>query len=225
MTTVTSTSGTGTTSSSTSSSSSSSSSTGLDANFNTFLTLLTAQLKNQDPLNPTDASQFTNQLVQYSSVEQQMKTNSLLTNLNTNMTANSGGTAVSYLGKTATTTDTTAGIVDGTATWNYNLPQSCSNVTLNIYDENGELVKSTSGETSSGDHTLSWDGTNTAGKKLTSGTYTLEVEATNSAGSSVTADITRNGTITSVDMSGSEPKVMLGGSYVTLGKLSNITLS
>ena len=73
----------------------------LSADMNTFLTLLTTQLKYQDPLDPMDTAEFTNQLVQYSSVEQAIHTNSNLETLLSLNIANLGAQAVSYMGKVA----------------------------------------------------------------------------------------------------------------------------
>ena len=73
----------------------------LSADMNTFLTLLTTQLKYQDPMDPMDTAEFTNQLVQYSSVEQAIQTNSKLDNLLTLTVSNLGAQAISYIGKTA----------------------------------------------------------------------------------------------------------------------------
>ena len=91
----------------------SSSSIGLAANFDTFMKLLTAQLRAQDPLSPLDTKDFTNQLVQFSGVEQQIKTNDLLSSLQTTKGFSAGSLAVSYLGKSATAETNAAGIVNG----------------------------------------------------------------------------------------------------------------
>lgn len=214
MTTVSSATSTGTTSSSYNT---------LTANFETFMTLLTAQLKNQDPLSPMDSTEFTNQLVQYSEVEQSMKTNSLLESLNSLVTSSNGSYAVSYLGKTATTTDNTAALADGEATWNYTIPAEASKVTLKIYDENDNLVQTIDGTKTKGTHELSWDGTNSSGVKLASGDYTLEVEAVNSSGTDLAATVSRTGVITAVDMSGTEPKVLIGGTYVSLSDITYLS--
>src|SRR5271154_1591718 len=76
----------------------------LSGNMNTFLTLLTTQLQHQDPLSPMDSTQFTQQLVEYSQVEQQINTNTNLTNLISLQQTNSGAAAVGYLGKEVTAT-------------------------------------------------------------------------------------------------------------------------
>lgn len=202
-----------------------SSTTTLSGNFETFLKLLTTQLQSQDPLSPMDTKDFTNQLVQFSSVEQQMKTNSLLTSLTQNMSYNSGSLAVSYLGKTATAQTNLAGIENGQASWTYELPSNAKTVALNIYDSNNRLVKSMAGATTQGSHTLNWDGTNSNGVKLTSGTYSLKIEAVNDADKKITAVQTQSGIITNVDMSGAEPTVRMGGADVPLSSITKVSIT
>ena len=110
--------------------------TGLADNFETFLTLLTAQLRNQDPLSPMDSTQFTNQLVQFSGVEQQLKTNDLLSTLAENNRLSAGATAVAYLGKEAVAATNLAGLsqAGGEATWTYDLARPASDVRVTIKD-------------------------------------------------------------------------------------------
>src|SRR5271154_1385360 len=111
-----------TTQNSTSSSSSSTAMQQLSGNLNTFLTLLTTQLQNQDPLSPMDSTQFTQQLVEYSQVEQQINTNTNLTNLISLQQAGAGAASVGYLGKNVTVTNGNAALTNGSATWNFTLP-------------------------------------------------------------------------------------------------------
>ncbi len=201
------------------------SATGLAANFETFMTLLTAQLRAQDPLSPLDTKDFTNQLVQFTGVEQQLKTNELLTTLNTNMNLSAGSLAVSYLGKEATANTNVSGFQNGKATWEYNLPQLADNVSLKIYDEKNKLVKTIDGEKTQGAHTLEWDGSVNSGDKKTSGQYTLVIEAKNSSGSTINGTITKKGIISDVDMSGSEPQVTINGAIVPLSSVSKLKLA
>src|SRR5476649_2687999 len=93
----------------------------LSGNFSTFLTLLTTQLKNQDPTSPMDSSTFTQQLVEYSQVEQQIDSNTNLKTLITQGQSQSGAFATSYLGKTVTVTGGQAPLTGGAANWSYNL--------------------------------------------------------------------------------------------------------
>src|SRR5882672_717187 len=100
-------------------------------NFNTFLQLLTTQLKNQNPLDPLDTNQFTQQLVQFSGVEQQLKTNDFLSS-RVQANANSINTnAVGYIGKTVTASGTRSELANGKAVWNFSMPEA-ANVTVDI---------------------------------------------------------------------------------------------
>src|SRR4249919_2257764 len=122
----------------------------LSGNFDTFLTLLTTQLKNQDPLSPMDSNQFTQQLVQFSQVEQQINSNKNLESLIALTKSQSATNAVSYLGKTLTITDGTAALQNGAANWNYSLPNDAAITKLLITDSRGRPVFATTGETALG---------------------------------------------------------------------------
>src|SRR5262245_44814411 len=108
----------------------------LASNFQTFLTLLTTQLKNQNPLEPLDTNQFTQQLVQFAGVEQQMKMNSQMETLLTLEKANQSTAAMAYLGSTATVDGSTATLADNKASWTFNSPKPAS-ATINIKDSVG----------------------------------------------------------------------------------------
>ena len=98
----------------------------LTSNFETFLTLLTTQLKNQDPTAPMDSNQFTQQLVQFSQVEQQIQTNTNLNSLLTQGASMSAAYATSYLGKVVSVTNGQASLQDGAANWTYTLGAAAS---------------------------------------------------------------------------------------------------
>src|SRR5213080_642648 len=93
--------------------------TTLAGNFNTFLTLLTTQLKNQNPLDPLDTNQFTQQLVQFAGVEQQMKMNSQMTSLISIEQSAQSTAAMAYLGSTATVDGSTTKLASGKAQWTF----------------------------------------------------------------------------------------------------------
>ena len=105
------------TSSGTTAPSSGSDLSGLADNFDTFLTLLTTQMQNQDPLAPLDSTEFTNQLVQFSSVEQQIKTNESITSLVAASNASTGASLSGYLGQTAQLNSTGSGYYGDEASW------------------------------------------------------------------------------------------------------------
>jgi flagellar basal-body rod modification protein FlgD len=183
---------------STTSTTSSSSTQKLFDSYETFLTLLTTQIQNQDPLDPMDTSEFTNQLVQYASVEQQIETNDVLAEIRdfTSWTANT--LALSYVGKTVEIDSDYAALQDGQATWSYDLAETADSVTLRVLDQNGDVVYETSGETASGAHSFSWDGMDADGNQLADGPYRLEVVATDESGSEISAGITSFGKVTNV---------------------------
>jgi len=211
------------TTSTASTSSTSSDRTTLATNFQTFLTLLTTQLQNQDPTSPMDSNEFTQQLVMYSQVEQQISTNDKLDSLISLSSNQSTSLAMSYLGHDVTMSDGTGELADGTATWTYSLDNSAASTTLTIKDSSGNVVYSTTGDTSSGTHTYTWDGTDTSGGTQSDGLYTLTVTSTSSSGTSVTTSVASTATVTGVDLSGSSPQLIIGNSEVPLSSATLVT--
>ncbi|HXJ01332.1 MAG TPA: flagellar hook capping FlgD N-terminal domain-containing protein [Micropepsaceae bacterium] len=196
----------------------------LSSNFNTFLTLLTTQLQNQDPLSPMDSNQFTQQLVQFSQVEQQIDSNKNLESLISLTKTQSATNAVSYLGKTLTVTDGTAALQTGSdTTWAYSLPGDASSTKLMVTDSKGHAVYTATGETASGLHAFTWDGTTSAGNMAPAGTYKLTVAATASDGTALTSSIASQGTVTEVDLTGNEPTLMIGPLGIPLSKATLIS--
>lgn len=177
----------------------------------TFLSLLTTQLKNQDPMSPMDSSQFTQQIVQMTGVEQQLLTNDLLAAL---VGMNDGGLAesVNLIGKTVTATTGAATLADGKATWAYNLPKAASEVTLEVIDSSGKTVASKALKAvGSGAQTFEWDGKTNLGADLPEGDYGLRITAKDSAGEKIAALQTLTGLATGV-------QTVDGTQVVTIGK-------
>ncbi len=207
---------TATTTATTTTSSSSSSSTSLVENYQSFLTLLLKQLEVQDPTDPVDASEYTSQLVEMASLEQQMSIGDKLDTLNSSVSAlGTGSNAIGYLGRTVEAEGSTTALQDGSADWEYDLDSTASKVTLTVTDSSGNTVYTQSGETSSGTHTLSWDGTGTNGKTYSSGSYTLAIAATDSSGNSVGTTTRFKGTVTGVDSSSGSATLDVGGISVS----------
>jgi flagellar basal-body rod modification protein FlgD len=194
----------------------------LAGNFDTFLTLLTTQLQNQDPLNPMDSSQFTQQLVQFSQVEQQIGTNDNLKTLIAQGQSQNSAYAVSYLGKTVGITDGTAGLSDGKANWAYTLESGAANSTLTVTDKDGKVVYTGPAEKTAGAHVFQWNGKTNGGTDLEDGTYKLTVAATSAEGQAITTQVMSKGTVSEVDMSGSEPQLIIGPMTVPLSKVTTV---
>jgi flagellar basal-body rod modification protein FlgD len=194
----------------------------LSGNMNTFLTLLTTQLQNQDPLSPMDSTQFTQQLVEYSQVEQQINTNTNLTSLISLQQAGAGAASVGYLGKNVTVTNGNAALTNGTATWNYSLPSGAATTTLTVTNASGQTVYSGPGETASGSNTFTWNGQNNNGTQQADGTYTLAVTSTDANGNALTPTVTSTGTVSEINLSGTAPQLMIGSMAVPLTAVSLI---
>jgi flagellar basal-body rod modification protein FlgD len=190
----------------------------LAANFDTFLLLLTAQLKNQDPLEPMDSNEFTQQLVQFSQVEQQINSNKNLESLIALTKARSSSDAVSYLGKTLTLTDGTAALMAGEAHWAYALDNNAASATMTVLNAEGDPVYTAPAETSEGLHSFTWDGVGSNGVTLPPGPYKLVVTAKASDGSTIKTRIASQGVISEVDLTGSEPILMIGPLGVPISK-------
>jgi flagellar basal-body rod modification protein FlgD len=194
----------------------------LNTNYQTFLTLLTTQLKNQDPLDPMDSSQFTNQLVLFSQVEQQIQTNASLTTLVSDASANTNQQALGYIGLDVNATGSSFKY-DGTdpVTLGYTIPSTAASSTISITNSNGVVVWSGPGQTAAGTYNTNWDGADTAGDATeASGMYTVAVNAVDSTGTPLTVPTTVPGQVTGVSTAN-------GTTYLTINNtavpLSNVT--
>jgi len=193
--------------------------------YTTFLNLLTAQIKNQDPLSPMDTTEWTNQLVQYSSVEQQIKANGYLETIaNASGASNTMTLAVNYIGKTIGSDEATAAITDGgTTTWNYTLGTDATGATLTIKDANGKTVWSDSADDlTAGTHSFAWDGKDSSGNSVGAGKYTLSISASNSAGS-IDASVGLTGIVTSAETENGETVLKIGNSSVALDSVTSVS--
>jgi flagellar basal-body rod modification protein FlgD len=197
--------------------------TAFGSNFDTFLTLLTTQLKNQDPLSPMDSSQFTQQLVQFSQVEQSINANQNLEALISLTKGRATSDAVGYLGKTVTLTDGTGGLKDGAAHWAYTLQSGSDTTRLTITNSAGHVVYAADGATASGAHDFVWNGKDSTGRDLPNGAYTLSVAAKSSDGTSITTSVSSQGVVDEVNLTGSEPTLMIGALSVPISKATLIS--
>ncbi|RME64560.1 MAG: hypothetical protein D6782_08055 [Alphaproteobacteria bacterium] len=187
------------------------SSTRLAEDFNTFLKLLTTQLQQQDPLDPLDSNQFTEQLVQFTSVEQQIQQNKNLENLVSLLTAQRDSNAVAFLGKEVMVESGTA-LHDGTgARWLYELKANAASTKLTITTESGTKVLETDGQTGIGLHPFAWDGKDQFGNPLPAGTYVLKVEAASANGSAVASTVFQREVVREIERSGGEQNLVIGG--------------
>jgi flagellar basal-body rod modification protein FlgD len=197
----------------------------LAGNFDTFLKLLTTQLQNQDPLSPMDSNQFTQQLVAFSGVEQQINTNDNLQSLIALSMSQQASSAVNYIGHSVVMTSGKGSLENGNVDWTYNLAAPSAGTTLTVTDASGKVVYSGAGDTAQGNNDFSWNGQDSSGNQLPDGQYTLSVAATASDGSAITSTIASKAIVTAVDMSGSTPQLVLGAMEIPLSEVSLVGAS
>src|SRR5436190_17333282 len=126
-------------------------------NFQTFLTLLTTQLKNQNPLDPLDTNQFTAQLVQFAQVEQQLKSNTQLSTLVSLQQTAQNTAALNFVGQTVDVAGATTALTNGKATWQMSVPKPAT-ATITIKSATGQQVFSGNYSVSTGTQPFVWDG-------------------------------------------------------------------
>jgi flagellar basal-body rod modification protein FlgD len=216
-------SGVGATTSTGSSTASTKSSSGTIANnFNQFLLLLTTQLKNQNPLDPLDTNQFTQQLVQFSSVEQQLRTNDTLASLLTATKSSSASSVAGFIGLNVTADGTTTNLSGGSATWNLNATRAARAASITISDKDGNVVATRTQALNSGSQSFTWDGKTSTGLAAPDGDYTIKVTALDATGQSVSVKTEVSGKVDGVDMSGDTPILLIGATRVPVTSVKSL---
>ena len=190
-------------------------------NFQQFLQLLTTQLKNQDPLSPLDTNQFTQQLVAFASVEQQLKTNSDLDQLVKLNKTSQATAALSFVGSQVTADGSTTQLKNGVAVWNISSPRPAA-ASVSILDQNGNTVWTGQQTLDTGTQSYAWNGRTSTGAVAPNGLYTIRITAQDAAGQSVAVSTQYTGTVTGVDLSGSQPLLQVGSSYLTISQIGSI---
>ena len=195
--------------------------TEIASNFTTFLQLLTTQLKNQNPLDPLDTNQFTQQLVQFAQVEQQMKSNDALSSLVSLEKSAVASTALAYVGATVVVDGSNAQLTNGSATWNMNVTKP-STATITIKDSTGQNAFTGTVAVNPGTQTFKWNGFGNDGRAWPDGTYTLTATAMDASNQSVAISTEVQATVDSVDLTQDPPQLSINGQNFTLDKIKRI---
>ena len=190
-------------------------------NFDQFLQLLTTQLRNQSPLDPLDTNQFTQQLVQFASVEQQIKTNDSLSSLLTTNRVTGLTNAMGFVGARVTADGTTSALKDGAVSWQLNAPRG-GTATMTVLDANGNEVYSTTKTLTAGDQTFSWNGVKANGDTAPDGRYTIVVAAKDTNGQVMTVKSEISGTVDGVDVTGDIPILDVGGVLIPVTSVKSV---
>ncbi len=195
--------------------------TSLTNNYNDFLKLLMTQLQNQDPTSPMDTNQFTSQLVQYSSVEQQIATNTSLTQL---IQLTQGGEvlqASSLVGKPVTVTSDRIALQGGKGGLQFDTP-TAGPVSIGVYSDSGVKLREAVVDSQAGRNTWSWDGQDSQGNAVPDGAYRTVVSG-QAGGAAQSLPFTVSGTSTGVQKSGNALQVQLGALKVDLSAVQSLT--
>lgn len=171
----------------------------LAQDFDTFLALLTTQLQHQDPLDPLDSNEFTQQLVSFTGVEQQIAANKNLEKVIDALAAQDMASSVNYIGKDVVAETNKAHLKDGQANWVYELESSAETVELTVKNAAGITVQKLDGETAAGSHAFNWDGLDAYGSPVESGYYTLEIKAKTAGDNDVKTRSLARGTVDGVE--------------------------
>jgi flagellar basal-body rod modification protein FlgD len=191
------------------------------SNFTTFLQLLTTQLQNQDPLSPMDTNQFTQQLVEFAQVEQQMKSNDQLTSLVSLQTSAQASQALAYVGSTVVVDGSSAQMTNSQAKWSLNVSKPAT-ATITITDSSGQTVYTGKSAVQPGGQIFTWNGLGTNGKQWPDGTYKLTATAVDANNQSVAVSPEVQGTVSSVDLTQSPPTLEINGQPYPLNTIKAI---
>ena len=193
----------------------------LSSNFSNFLSMLMTQLKNQDPTSPMDTNQFTSELVQFSSVEQQIDTNTSLTQLIQLTQSGEVMQASAMTGKQVTVTSDHVPLQNGQGTVQFTTP-SAEPVDIAIYDANGNKLTDNMMMSSTGSNSWSWNGTNSTGATVPDGSYKVVVTAANSDGTTTTLPTSVVGTATGVQSQSTGMQLELGALSVNFSQVQSV---
>ena len=197
--------------------------TEIASNFTTFLQLLTTQLQNQDPLSPMDTNQFTQQLVEFAGVEQQMKTNDTLSTLVSLQQAAQTTQALTLVGATVVVNGATAQLANNQATWALNATQPAT-ATISIAAPTGETAYTGTVSLNAGSQSYIWNGIGNNGTQWPAGDYTLTANAVSASGQSTPVTTQVQGQVTSVDLTQTPPALTIGGQNYKISDIQKIVV-
>ena len=196
----------------------------LKDDLNKFLNLLVTQLKHQDPLDPMDATEFTSQLVQFASVEQQIHQNANLEKLISLQQGSQISSLVNYIGMNIETTGQKMPLADGAAKFTYALESNAAKNTLNIVNSAGVSVYSSDVDITSGKHAFNWDGKNKSGVQQPDGDYTVVVMPTDREGKIQPVEYTVFGRVTGASAENGKVSVIMGDNiHVPMESIKSVT--
>jgi len=196
-----------------------------------FLKLLVAQMKNQNPEKPQDATKMSSQLAQFNMVEQQMSTNKYLASMAASGASSSagagglGGASSSYLGHSVTVNQSTVPFNGSPINFSTNLALGAASARIIVKDSTGQVVRTmNSGALAQGNQNFTWDGLSDSGSNLAAGKYSFEIQAVDYQGSNIQANVQRSGLVDAVRMGKNGVELMVAGSAVNTANVTEVRL-
>lgn len=199
------------------------STTGSD--FNLFLKLLTVQMQNQDPLDPMKTDTYTQQLAQYSQIEQTVQQSGTLTQILGQLSTQNIAQASGLIGRSVVFNTAVSGLGSSPASWSYTPARSVSSLVATISDASGNAVSSRTIDPTDTSGRLSWDGTLANGATAPAGSYTLSFAATDASGNAVPVAVSSIGTVDSVTQTNGALALGVNGATIPLSSLQRIASS
>jgi flagellar basal-body rod modification protein FlgD len=193
----------------------------LSSNMNNFLSLLMTQLQNQDPTSPLDANSFTTELVQFSGVEQQIQTNTSLTQLIQLTQAGEMMQSSAMVGKQVSVTSDHIPLQNGSGALQFT-ESSAQPVIVSVYNDSGALIRQDTVNATAGQNTWNWDGTDSSGNSVPDGSYKVAVMAADASGTATAVPFTVLGTATGVQKQDNSMQLQLGALGVDFGAVQSV---
>jgi flagellar basal-body rod modification protein FlgD len=190
-----------------------------------FLKLLVTQLQYQDPLNPMENVEFTEQLATFSSLEQLFSLNSGFTSMNAALQTQNNYAIMNLIGKDVAAVTDLIGVKNGSVTSGvYNLGGDADSVMIGVFDANGNQVRTLDiGAQKAGEYTIGWDGRNNHGNLVEDGQYSFEILAINAAGESIPVNASIRGKVTGITFSDAgEPILLMNGLQIPSAMVTEI---
>ena len=190
-------------------------------NFDQFLTLLTTQLKAQDPTAPLNTNDFTAQLVQFASVEQQIKSNDTLNSLLQTTQTSNAANALGFVGKTISASGVTTYLQNNSAKWSINAERG-GTATITIKNEAGSIVATKTMTVNTGPQDFTWDGKTNGDATAPAGKYTITVTGKDTNNQSFNIATSISGVVDKVDLTTSPATVMIGTIGIPMDRIKTI---
>ncbi|MEP2942869.1 MAG: flagellar hook capping FlgD N-terminal domain-containing protein [Hyphomicrobiales bacterium] len=195
-------------------------------NFDTFLQLLVAQIQNQDPTDPVETETFTQQLVQFSELEQSIQSNDNLETILSSIESQNAASVVSYIGSTVNAQGNTAVLTNGEATFNVQAGAAIPEAQITIRDSLGAVVLQSTQQLQQGNNQFVFDGQGTNGRQFEDGgAFTISVTGNDVNENPVNISTSVSGIVDGVDFSGAVPSLLIGTTNVPITAVNSVTNS